>query len=115
MRFSSAATDPDGDQLLITWAFGDGTQGAGRNATHTYTTPGTYDATVTVRDAGGLTATDTVVVTVGNRAPTVELTATPQSGSAPLNVSVSAAGSDPNGDALTYRFSFGAGEADAGR
>jgi hypothetical protein len=31
---------------------------------HTYTTPGTYDAVVTVRDVGGLTATDTVRVTV---------------------------------------------------
>ena len=64
VRFTSAATDPDGDQLVTTWAFGDGTQGAGRAVTHTYTTPGTYDARVTVRDAGGLTATATVRVTV---------------------------------------------------
>jgi hypothetical protein len=31
---------------------------------HTYTAPGVYTATVTVRDPGGLTATDTVQVTV---------------------------------------------------
>jgi cytochrome c len=64
VQFSSAATDPDGDQLLISWTFGDGGKGAGERVAHTYTTPGTYDARVTVRDVGGLTATDTVRVTV---------------------------------------------------
>jgi len=64
VQFSSAASDPDGDQLLITWAFGDGTMGAGASVAHTYTTPGVYDATVTVRDVGGETATDTVTITV---------------------------------------------------
>jgi PKD repeat protein len=49
------------------------------------------------------------VVTVGNRAPTVQLTATPTSGKSPLTVSFSATGSDPDGDALTYQYDFGDG------
>jgi cytochrome c len=64
---------------------------------------------VTVSDPSGATATDTVVVTVGNRAPEVELTATPQSGRAPLDVRFAAAAFDPDRDALTYQFDFGEG------
>jgi hypothetical protein len=64
VRFTSAATDPDGDQLLSVWDFGDGVQAGGTAATHTYTQPGTYNATVTVTDPGGLSATATVQVIV---------------------------------------------------
>ena len=40
--------------LVLTWDFGDGTVVAGNKAvTHTYTTPGVYQITVTVRNAGG--------------------------------------------------------------
>ena len=45
----------------------------------------------------------------GNRAPSVTLTATPQSGFAPLKVAFVADGSDPEGGALTYRYDFGDG------
>ena len=65
VRFSSAATDPDGDQLLSVWDFGDGVKAGGTAATHTYTQPGTYNATVKVTDVpGGLSATATVQVIV---------------------------------------------------
>ena len=37
----------------------------GTKATHTYTTPGTYDAKVTVTDPHGATGTATVRVVVG--------------------------------------------------
>ncbi len=64
VQFSAAATDPDGDHVLISWNFGDQTGGAGAAVAHTYTTPGVYNAVVTVRDQGGLTDTATVQVTV---------------------------------------------------
>jgi PKD repeat protein len=64
VQFTAAATDPDGDHVLITWNFGDQTGGAGAAVAHTYTTPGVYNAVVTVRDQGGLTDTATVQVTV---------------------------------------------------
>jgi PKD repeat protein len=64
VRFTSAASDPDGDQLLSRWDFGDGGQAGGTNANHTYTAAGTYNAKVTVTDPGGKSATATVQVVV---------------------------------------------------
>ena len=109
VQFSANGTDPDGDSLTYAWDFGDSGTSFLQNPTHTYNTAGTYTATVTVTDARGLTATDTVVVTPGNQAPMVDLVATPTMGTTPLNVTFTATGSDPDGDALTYQFDFGEG------
>ena len=87
VQFSAAGSDPDGDPLSYAWDFGDGARSFLQNPSHTYAAAGTYTATVTVTDSRGATATDTVVVTAGNRAPTVDLQATPSSGTAPLNAS----------------------------
>ncbi|GGL04783.1 glycosyl hydrolase [Sphaerisporangium melleum] len=46
----------------------------------------------------------------GNRSPVAKASATPDSGSAPLTVAFSSAGSsDPDGDAITYAWDFGDG------
>ena len=64
VSFSSSAVDPDGDQVSTVWDFGDGVKAGGANIAHTYTQAGTYTATVTVKDPGGLTDTDSVSITV---------------------------------------------------
>jgi parallel beta-helix repeat protein len=46
------------------WDFGDETSGTGKTVTHEYANAGTYTVTLTVEDAAGNQATDTVVVTV---------------------------------------------------
>jgi cytochrome c len=114
VRFSAEGTDPDGDALLYEWDFGDGGSAFGAQATHRYLAAGTYDATVTVTDPDGATGTATVRVTVsGNRAPSVTLTADPQSGTAPLRVRFTANGSDPDGGPLRYSYDFGDGSPSA--
>ncbi len=111
VQFSANGTDPDNDALTYAWDFGDGGRSLVQNPSHTYTTAGNYTATVTVTDSRGGTATDTVVVTVGNQAPIVNgFQAAPASGTAPLNVTFTAAASDADGDALQYRFDFGEGK-----
>ncbi|WP_425552472.1 PQQ-dependent sugar dehydrogenase, partial [Dactylosporangium maewongense] len=80
VNFSSAgSSDPEGGALTYSWAFGDGTTSTVANPTKTYTTNGTYNATLTVRDPQGATGTAGVQISVGNTAPTVTVN-TPASG-----------------------------------
>jgi len=46
------------------WDFGDETNGTGKTTTHTYTEPGAYNITLTVKDAAGNSDTDSITVTV---------------------------------------------------
>ena len=66
LMFSAAgSTDPDGDALSFSWSFGDGTAAAaGSSATHEYADWGSYTATLTARDAFGLSSSVTSEVTV---------------------------------------------------
>ncbi|SCK35781.1 Glucose/arabinose dehydrogenase, beta-propeller fold [Streptomyces sp. WMMB 322] len=70
---SEGSSDADGDELSFSWDFGDGGTSDEANPTHTYTENGTYSATVTATDPGGRTGSASVIVTVGNTAPTVTL------------------------------------------
>jgi glucose/arabinose dehydrogenase/PKD repeat protein len=69
----SGSSDPDnGDTLSYFWDFGDGSTETTTTPTtsHTYSTKGTYTASLRVRDNhGALSATDTVRIDAGNEAP----------------------------------------------
>jgi glucose/arabinose dehydrogenase len=73
VRFSSTASDPEGTALTYKWDFGDGSTSTAPNPRHTYTKRGQFSPTLTVTDASGKSASDSVLVTVGNTAPTVTL------------------------------------------
>ncbi|MBG6134122.1 glucose/arabinose dehydrogenase [Longispora fulva] len=74
VTFSSAgSSDPEGGALTYSWAFGDGGTSTAASPAHTYTANGQYTATLTVRDPVGNTGTASVIITVGNTAPTVTL------------------------------------------
>jgi cytochrome c len=65
VEFSAAATDPEDTALTYHWDFGvTGAEADTANARYTYRDPGDYRAVLTVTDAAGNTATDTIPIAV---------------------------------------------------
>jgi len=112
---AGASNDPEGGALSYSWNFGDPASGPDNSSTlvnpiHLYNAAGTYNAVVTVTDDFSQTdqASVQIIVTAPNLPPTVSPTATPSSGTAPLNVQFVAGASDVNpDDVLTYSWDFG--------
>ncbi len=103
VQFSSAGSaDPDGDPLLYSWDFGDGTTASVANPRHTYAANGTFTARLTVADGRGGTGSASLVITVGNRAPAATITAPSASLTYRVGdvISYSGSGSDPEDGAL---------------
>jgi PKD repeat protein len=91
------------------WHFGDGTTGSGRNVTHSYTTPGTYRATVTLTDSLGATANASLSVPV---AFLLDATAKANTSSVPAGGSISFFANLTGGTApYTYSWVFGDGQS----
>jgi len=112
------STDPDGDALTYDWDFGDGTaHGTSVTGSHTYADnrSGGYPTTLKVTDAGGLTNTAGVTVTIANLAPAVGAI-TASLAPVPINslVTAGAAFTDPGIlDTHTGVFDWGDGSVSA--
>ena len=108
----STSSDPEAGAITYAWTFGTGTTTSTlAKPSFTYTTAGTFTATLTVKDTLGQTSVATIPITVTtNLAPTARVTATPTAGTFPLVVAFSGATStDPEAGALTYAWTFGTG------
>ncbi len=80
VQFSSAGTfDPEKDPLTYAWSFyGDGkVDSTDPNPTFQYTTPGNYQARLTVMDKNGNSAVANLAVVVGNTPPVVSIVEPP--------------------------------------
>ena len=73
----AASSDPNGSITSFAWDFGDGANGTGASAAHTYAVDGSYVAKLTVRDDSGAaaTASRTIIVTPAPPACTIVGTA----------------------------------------
>ncbi|WP_084461211.1 M30 family zinc metallopeptidase [Curvibacter gracilis] len=64
INLTGVAYDASNLAMTYQWNFGDGTTGSGANVTHTYTTPGTYTVSLTVRDSAGASASSSTALSV---------------------------------------------------
>lgn len=109
-----ASSDPDGDALSYAWDFGDGTTGSGPAPTHAYASLGTFTARLVVNDGLADSAPSTASVTIANRVPTAR-PGGPYTGLRGVAVALNGStSSDPDGDALTYAWTFGDGTTGTG-
>ncbi len=58
------SSDTDFDRLIYSWSLGDGTISNEANVIHTYTKPGEYAVTLSVRDTWGVISEDTATIIV---------------------------------------------------
>ena len=65
------ASDPDGSIVGYQWNFGDGTTSLLSSVSHTYQTPGTFNAQVTVTDNAGATSSASMSINVTGPMPSV--------------------------------------------
>ena len=117
---ASESSDPDGTIVNYAWNFGEGTTASGMTSTHTYSSEGTYTVTLTVTDNNELTdtATKTITIIPSSTTPTVpDASFTFPSVSQGVNqpATFDASGSsDPDGNIVSYEWSFGDGSTGTG-
>ena len=98
---SSGSSDPEGQPLTYQWTFGDGQTSTAANPVHTYSSPGTYNARLSVSDGVNSTLSTPLTVTVGS--PPAATIVSPQDGGiffAGDVISFSGTGTDPDDGVL---------------
>ena len=109
-------SDSAGRVTGYSWNFGDGSSAVtSQFASHTYTTPGSYNVTATVTDDNGHSVPSSFPVTVTAPASgTLTVTThafTPTSGIAPFNLQAIVGSSDSGGRVTGYSWNFGDGSS----
>lgn len=109
VTFTDQSSPGDGTITSVTWDFGDGTNGSGPTASHTYTLSGNQTTSVIVVNSYGCTNGTTRQISI-QEPPVVRFAADVRNScSAPLTVNFQNTSTAPNGAALTYLWDFGDG------
>jgi hypothetical protein len=114
IQFNGQASGGKPD-YTYSWTFGDGATGSGQNPTHSYSSTGTYDVTLTVRDAFGTTAVDDdIEVTVSkNQPPNPPSISGETYGTGGKTYTYTFTARDPNdGDKIDIYIDWGDGDSD---
>lgn len=111
----SQSTDPDNNIAIYAWNFGDGTSSSSAEVPHTYTTAGTFDVRLIVKDIGALADTATlqiIVKSITNERPNAIAEADIFSGNVPLTVNFNGSNSnDTDGVVSAFAWNFADGIA----
>jgi PKD repeat protein len=116
---ASASLPGSGASSIVTyaWSFGDGTTGTGRTTTHAYASANNYNATLTVTNDRGVSASITQAVTVGTSAlPTPIFNFSPAAPGIGETVffNASASTAAPGRTIASHRWAFGDGGSATG-
>lgn len=112
VSFSGKDSSDDVSIQGYAWDFKDGQGSTAINPEHTFTEAGSYQVTLTVRDAAGLTDQAAVTITVeepDNTAPVARANANTTEGPAPLEVLFNADSSSDDQGIASYQWNFGDG------
>ena len=113
---ATGSIDPDGDNLLFRWFFGDGEQGEGNPIRHAFPAAGRYQARLLVQDASGTVGSRSLLelpITL-NLAPEPVIAA-PAVAAPGTEVDFDGSGSkDSDGKILDYLWDFGDGSRASG-
>ncbi|MFZ4857237.1 MAG: PKD domain-containing protein [Desulfuromonadaceae bacterium] len=107
IAFDGLGSTDDAGILSYGWNFGDGTTGKGARPTHSYTSPGTYTATLTVTDLALQTASETATVIIAVGSAPVADAGGPYSTSVDLPLRLNASGSHDDVGIASYRWVVG--------
>lgn len=108
----SQSSDPEGEVLQYSWSFSEGATSTDVNPVYVFSMPGQYNVLLTVTDPIGNTDQAVIPVTVlsVNQPPVISnLAVTPDSGPAPLHVTLSVNVADPENDPLSIVWDLGDG------
>ncbi len=112
---ASASYDPDGYITSYFWDFGDGNTGSGVTVSHSYVDDGEYLVTLRVVDDDGAAGSKKASITVKNRPPVADLTASATIVDKKETVTFDASPSyDPDGTIVAYSWDFGDGTTATG-
>jgi PKD repeat protein len=100
------STDPDGTIISYEWAFGDGHSKSGEEVQHQYPDEGIYSVILTVTDAQGLAASDTISVNISELNPIASFSLSADEIDTGEEVTFDASASQSAGAMLIYRWNF---------
>lgn len=102
-----------GNPVSWQWNLGNGFTSTQQSPSASYTAPGNYKVTLTVKDAAGNTSTAEQTVTVWDK-PKPDFTAGPAKGCIPFDVTFTDKSNPVNGTIATYSWDFGDGATGSG-
>jgi len=105
---ASLSYDRDGKIISYKWEFGDGNIGAGMSVCHTYSTNGTYNVNLSVKDDDGYNDKITkIIIAEGNQPPDLPNIDGQKSGKSGKEYEYTFNTTDPNSDDVRYLIDWG--------
>ena len=109
IQFSNSSSDSDGSVSSYSWSFGDGRTSTAATPSISYSTPGTYQVTLTVTDNDGAASQPVSHNIRVNAPPTGSINGAPATAETGDSVAFNGSAADPDGSIAGMLWGFGDG------